>query len=356
MTAAAALLSLLLSRLIPGEFSLSAPVHHDTYVPTSGVLAFCDLPCGTEGDYNVDHYKSMVFTYYCQDRSLHVYGGYKDRTTMDKTRGCVNISDVRDDDAGRYFMYYTDKDKRKTFLGTVNCHVMEGEAGGQPVAGLLHQSVELCPLNLSRPVLEVTWKFETQEKTRKMAMYHTDKVTLYDAQFTDRLELSNNGAKLRINDLRMEDTGVYTEEVTFTNHEMSQITFVLTVYEPVPQPQVIKMMENTAEQCHVTLHCSVTQNMSDLSYTWKSRHRYSPYQPYSNGSIIQISVPPDHQDMEYLCIVHNPADQKNVSTSVNYCNTTGRPRHQLMLYIVPAAIILCTGIILIITWKIRKSK
>ncbi|XP_073495551.1 uncharacterized protein [Phyllobates terribilis] len=95
-----------------------------THVTISGLLSFCDLPCGSEGDYNVDHHKSMVFTYYCRDRFLDIYGGYKERTTLDATCGCVNISDVREDDAGTYFIYFTDKDQSKRLHHTVDCDVL----------------------------------------------------------------------------------------------------------------------------------------------------------------------------------------------------------------------------------------
>ncbi|CAJ0938888.1 unnamed protein product, partial [Ranitomeya imitator] len=326
------------------------------------------------------------------------------------------------------------------------------QANTRQVAGLLHHSVELYDPDLSLPSHDVIWKFQTQNKTSTRAvMYQKSEITIYDSQFTDRLKLSNNGTKLHINDLRMEDTGVYTTEVTLTNNEIHHATYILTVYgaswftkidlrgaynlvrikqgdewktafnmpeghfeylvmpfglsnapsvfqsfmhdifreyldkflivylddilvfsddweshvkqvevdaseigagavlsqrssdgsvmkpcaffsrkfspaernydvEPITQPNVITEKANTKKQCNITLHCSVTSHTSDLSYTWKSRHQDSTYQLYGDGSTIQISVPPDHQDMELLCIVQNPADQKNISITVTSCN------------------------------------
>ncbi|XP_069584575.1 SLAM family member 9-like isoform X2 [Ranitomeya imitator] len=230
------------------------------------------------------------------------------------------------------------------------------QANTRQVAGLLHHSVELYDPDLSLPSHDVIWKFQTQNKTSTRAvMYQKSEITIYDSQFTDRLKLSNNGTKLHINDLRMEDSGVYTTEVTLTNNEIHHATYILTVYEPITQPNVITEKANTKKQCNITLHCSVTSHTSDLSYTWKSRHQDSTYQLYGDGSTIQISVPPDHQDMELLCIVQNPADQKNISITVTSCNNRGRPRHQWILYIIPV-IIIVTTVTILLTWKIRKKQ
>ncbi|XP_040268318.1 uncharacterized protein LOC120982325 [Bufo bufo] len=128
MVAAADVLSMLLTLLIPALRGIplcpKESTTTDTYVTTSGNLTFCDLPCEAEGDYNVDHRSSMVFTYYCQNQSLHVYGRYKIRTTLDKTCGCVRVSDAQYEDAGRYFIYYIDKNQRNTPYNTLDCHVM----------------------------------------------------------------------------------------------------------------------------------------------------------------------------------------------------------------------------------------
>ncbi|KAM3920484.1 uncharacterized protein RB166_014918 [Leptodactylus fuscus] len=104
--------------LCPSPSALS-----DTYLMISGILTICNIQCNMEGDYTVDHRSSMVFSYNCLDRSLHVYGGYKNRTRMDKRCGCVSISDVRYSDTGRYFIYFNVKDQ-KISHNTIDCHVM----------------------------------------------------------------------------------------------------------------------------------------------------------------------------------------------------------------------------------------
>ncbi|XP_075700686.1 SLAM family member 5-like [Rhinoderma darwinii] len=231
-----------------------------------------------------------------------------------------------------------------------------GQTGAHPVAGLLHHSAAFYYTDLPLPVLDVTWQFLTREKTTtKVVMYHKDQFTIYNPQFDGRLELSDNGTKLRIQDLRMEDTGVYTLIMTFTNNEVDHVTYDLAVYEPIPLPIIIPEKKDTTDGCNVTLHCSVPSNTSDFFYTWKYRLQGSEYQPYNNGSTVHILLPPDHQDMEVLCIVQNPADQKNVSVNIKSCFSKDPSRLRYTGYIIPLFLIILAATIFII-WKIRRKK
>ncbi|XP_044135145.1 SLAM family member 5-like [Bufo gargarizans] len=117
-----------------------------------------------------------------------------------------------------------------------------------------------------------------------MVKYHKDQLTIYSPQFADCLELSNNGTKLHIHDLRMEDTGVYTAIITFRNHEIHHCLWYVLMLNPFR---------------NVTLRCSVQSNISDFSYSWIYRLQDSGNKDiHSTGSSIQISLPPDHQDMK----------------------------------------------------------
>ncbi|KAM3919302.1 CD48 antigen-like [Leptodactylus fuscus] len=227
-----------------------------------------------------------------------------------------------------------------------------GLAGAWSVVGLLNRSVEFYNPDLSLPVVEVAWNFITQNKTTKVVMYYKDQVSIYNPQFNDRLEVFNTGTKLLIKNLKMEDMGVYTASMTLTSSEVHEVKYSLTVYEPIPSIEVRK--GNTTDQCNMTLYCSVPSNTSNLSYHWKYRHRDSEYQPFNNESSTQISVPPDHQDTEFLCIVHSPADQKNASISITSCFSIGHPRLWYVLSIVPLCIVLMAAIWM--TWKIRRRK
>lgn len=179
--------------------------------------------------------------------------------------------------------------------------------------GLLNQSILLSPsVDSSHSVQHVYWNFQTDV----LALYINNQLTVIQDKFEGRLEILDNGRSLKIRDPRLEDSGLYDETVTFTDKRKYQKTYNLTVYEPVPTPSIISEKKIKASDfCNVTLRCSVLTKTSSLSYTWKHRHGDSDdYQLYSNsGDTIQISLQPESWSTEVLCIVQNPADQKNAS-------------------------------------------
>uniref|UniRef100_A0A6I8Q424 Ig-like domain-containing protein n=1 Tax=Xenopus tropicalis TaxID=8364 RepID=A0A6I8Q424_XENTR len=110
----------------------------------------------------------------------------------------------------------------------------------------------------------------------------------------------------------MEDSGIFTARF-LVNGERREISYILTIFDPVPTPDIKMEMEQISpDWCNFTLHCSAPTNPSALSYSWMYRHK-GRYQPYPNGTTIRVSLQPESWDGEYLCLVQNPADQKNVS-------------------------------------------
>ncbi|XP_073465689.1 T-lymphocyte surface antigen Ly-9-like [Aquarana catesbeiana] len=177
--------------------------------------------------------------------------------------------------------------------------------------GLINQSI---PMSLSGgssgPVLLVIWNF----KTNPLVTYTNNQPTVIDEKFKGRLEILDDGRVLKIGYLRLEDSGLYTGTITVTNNKNYKKVYNLTVYEPVPTPSIVaKESKNSQDWCNVTLRCLVSANKSSLSYTWKYRRGGSDYQLYNSGDTIQMSLQPESWDLEVLCIIHNQADQKNVS-------------------------------------------
>ncbi|XP_075050022.1 uncharacterized protein LOC142112075 isoform X3 [Mixophyes fleayi] len=188
--------------------------------------------------------------------------------------------------------------------------------GPYEVVGLLNQSIKLC--KTLDPVDDVVWFIEINEKPYKVPEFKND-LKIQGGESNNHLKPRKNGTMLCIEDLRAEDTGSYFALITCPDIEMHYVYVNLTVYEPVPAPAIrIEGKTVTSDWCNMSLHCSVPTNTSVLSYTWKYRHRETEYQPYNNtGSIIQMSLQPESWNMEFLCIVHNPADQKNDSVRVH---------------------------------------
>ncbi|KAG8548012.1 hypothetical protein GDO81_026885 [Engystomops pustulosus] len=183
-----------------------------------------------------------------------------------------------------------------------------------PVYGIINQEVVLrLPVDQTGSGLEMYWTFQSII----LAHFSNNQMKIINEKFMTRLEPSDSGTTLRIHNLTMEDAGIYAVSVHTAGRKIYQTSYNLTVYEPVPSPYLrTEVMGYRTDGCNVTLQCSVPSHPSHLSYTWKYRHQDQEYQLYDSGSTTQISLAPDHQDMEILCIVHNPADHKNVSSTL----------------------------------------
>ncbi|XP_031747676.1 T-lymphocyte surface antigen Ly-9-like [Xenopus tropicalis] len=191
------------------------------------------------------------------------------------------------------------------------------QVGPIRVYGLITQSVSLAPTeHLAQPVEEVTWHYISNGTRYRLADYRNQRLSIRHSQFSQRLDADNSGTRLWIRELRSEDTGSYTAAIVLQGTAQTvDLSFTLTVYEPVPTPDIKMEVEQISpDWCNFTLHCSAPTNPSALSYSWMYRHK-GRYQPYPNGTTIRVSLQPESWDGEYLCLVQNPADQKNASIS-----------------------------------------
>ncbi|NP_001088903.1 uncharacterized protein LOC496253 [Xenopus laevis] len=230
------------------------------------------------------------------------------------------------------------------------------------VSGLITQSVSLAPTeHLAHPVEEVSWYYTINGTRYRLADFRNQQLIIRHSQFSQRLEVDNSGTRLWIRELRSEDTGSYTAFIVLQGTGQTvDLSFTLTVYEPVPNPDTkVEMEQKTTDWCNFTLHCSAPTKSSALSYSWMYRHK-ERYQPYTNGTTIHVSLQPESWDEEYLCFIHNPADHKNVSiTAQTVCNSTsfrkGTPaglRHHYLSFI----LILPLALLLFLAWYMRAMK
>ncbi|KAM4664853.1 SLAM family member 9-like [Discoglossus pictus] len=232
------------------------------------------------------------------------------------------------------------------------------------VNGLINQSVNLSNnLILSHPIKRVIWQFLHNGNSIEVVEFQNEQLEITEGQFTNRVEVYNNGTALRIMGLRMEDSGIFTALITFINKTTIQLSFKLNVYEPVPIPHImVGLDKNNTDWCNFTLICYVQANQSMLSFSWMHRQNDQEYQPYGSGRTIQVSLTPELPTIEFLCLVHNPSDQKNASLkSLEICHAFGRRPSLVMhgdkrLVIgVICSMLLITLIVLgVIIWKTLK--
>ncbi|OCT69171.1 hypothetical protein XELAEV_18040481mg [Xenopus laevis] len=197
------------------------------------------------------------------------------------------------------------------------------------VSGLTTQSVSLAPTeHLAHPVEDVSWYYTNNGTRYRLADFRNQQLSIRHSQFSQRLEVDNSGTRLWIRELRSEDTGSYTANIVLQGTTQTvELSFTLTVYEPVPSPEIkMEKVRITPDWCNFTLHCSAPTKSSALSYSWMYRHK-ERYQPYTNGTTIHVSLQPESWDEEYLCFIHNPAHHKNVSIALReFCSDTNQTK------------------------------
>ncbi|XP_031747814.1 SLAM family member 5 isoform X3 [Xenopus tropicalis] len=268
----------------------------------------------------------------------------------------LRISDLRMEDSGIYTaaISYTDQEtKRLTF----NLTVYANQDVPKEVDGLEQHSVCLQnDLDLTVPVLEVLWLFKTKEREVRLAYFRKPHFEIRFPQFHNRLEPLDSGTTLRISDLRMEDSGIYTAAITYTDEETKRLTFNLTVYEPVPTPHIwIEGKKQTTEWCNFTARCSVKNNDSALTFTWINKPNKTEYLAFSNGTVV-ASVESPTSDKEFHCLLENPVDQKNASIHVQtICSTPGELQ-RYYLWFIPLFLIILIALLVWLAVARKKRK
>ncbi|XP_063803256.1 SLAM family member 5-like isoform X2 [Pseudophryne corroboree] len=233
-------------------------------------------------------------------------------------------------------------------------HYKPTTAGGQAglpvqVNGLLHGAVTMSiPWNKTRPVNFASWKYSKNGTPKAILDTSKPPYNIYNSQFSGRLEVTDSLMTVTIKDLREEDSGMFSSEITTEDGTVDTFSYNITIYEPVPILDIRAEGKSvTSDWCNVTFYCSVPSNTSALSYNWRYRHNNSEHYLYNNGATTQVSLRPEYWDMELLCVVHNPADQKNVSLHIQKeCNLLAMEGHRNHHVIV--IIVSCISIVLVI--------
>ncbi|KAL8184869.1 UNVERIFIED_CONTAM: hypothetical protein K2H54_031181 [Gekko kuhli] len=125
---------------------------------------------------------------------------------------------------------------------------------------------------------------------------------------------------LRIRALEKEDSGVFMARVVFVTGEIQEQAFLLSVFEPVPDPHILfQLVSRTAEGCNVTLRCLASEK-GPFNISWKRGDQLGALEEHSDwyrlsaeGTELHLSWQPDSSDSNVTCLLSNPADQKSAS-------------------------------------------
>ncbi|KAM9110446.1 SLAM family member 9-like isoform 2-T4 [Megaptera novaeangliae] len=160
---------------------------------------------------------------------------------------------------------------------------------------------------------------------------------------------------LKIENLTPEDSGLYRARASFTGGiELNQV-FPLTVYEPVPLPQILfKLPSITPSWCNVTLECRASGATEDLNVTWQNKglpreleQRVTPG-PASNSWTLPVNLPLSQPNASLTCVVSNQVDQKTATLDLGEVCV-----HGILGAVVAVLLILGGGLYL---WKTCEKK
>ncbi|KAL8184883.1 UNVERIFIED_CONTAM: hypothetical protein K2H54_031338 [Gekko kuhli] len=120
--------------------------------------------------------------------------------------------------------------------------------------------------------------------------------------------------------LEKEDSGVFMARVLLAPNEIHEQTFRLSVFEPVPDPQIRhQLVSKMAEVCNLTLWC-LPPEKGPFDVSWKRGDRLSAleggshrYRLSAEGTELHLSWQPNSSDSTVTCLLSNPVDQKSAS-------------------------------------------
>ncbi|XP_075593050.1 SLAM family member 8-like [Balearica regulorum gibbericeps] len=226
--------------------------------------------------------------------------------------------------------------------------VAAGTAATQPrqVNGVLGGSVLLSPvLPPNKTVKKIEWSFSSGTGTTiQVAEFGPGSFERPDPKdrFKDRLEMVNETA-LRIGVLERGDSGVYGARIKLHPALVEDQSFHLTVYEPVPVPEIQhQQLSLTTQGCNITLRCWVPPG-SGAQAAWQlgSSGRTRWGQLCEDGRSLCLAVPIDALNSSYTCVARNPVQERGVSIRTDalcrHRETGGWQKWHVCLALLPAA-------------------
>ncbi|XP_047396420.1 uncharacterized protein LOC124977085 isoform X2 [Sciurus carolinensis] len=118
----------------------------------------------------------------------------------------------------------------------------------------------------------------------------------------------------------MEMSGLYTAEIKFHSGKSQKVAFRLCIHEPIPEPQIlIHSSSNTLDWCNVSLECGTPGTMENFIVTWLSNDfsrelkQQGTLSVASNSRNLSLSLPLSQLNGHLICMVSNPADEKNAT-------------------------------------------
>ncbi|XP_029529360.1 hepatic and glial cell adhesion molecule-like [Oncorhynchus nerka] len=146
-----------------------------------------------------------------------------------------------------------------------------------------------------------------------------ENITEFKGRFREKLQLDRETGSLTIRNLTLNNSGVYQLDI-FNTHKTSQ-RFYLTVYAPVPLPQLKKIpedhfLDSSSEKGSCSVVCSV-ENRRDMTLSWyRGEKRLNQTSSPDLSTNLSLPLEIKLQDNNiYSCVAANPVS--NQTTKLN---------------------------------------
>ncbi|XP_044942612.1 SLAM family member 9-like isoform X2 [Mustela putorius furo] len=182
-------------------------------------------------------------------------------------------------------------------------------------------------------------------------------------KFKKRVHVVNT-TTLRIDNLTLEDSGLYRAQESYMRGRQYDQDFHLTVYEPVPRPQIrATVVSPIPGWCNLTMECNTTETREDLTVSWESEglprdleQRPAPG-PAPNPWTLVVNLPLSQPSPSLTCVVSNQGDKKTVTLDLgdlcDHGQTSAAHLRNILVSVVVVLLILGAGLYL---WKKRGNK
>ncbi|XP_043425028.1 SLAM family member 5-like isoform X2 [Prionailurus bengalensis] len=183
--------------------------------------------------------------------------------------------------------------------------------------------VTRSPESLPGVKLEISWGIKNKSNYLVLLQVSPGEDVPKWVNFQDKFEKRVhvlNTTTLRIDNLTLEDSGQYWARVSLTGGRETIRYFHLTVYEPVPRPQILaKTPSVTPDWCNVTLECHAPGTREDVNVSWENKglpreleQRGVPG-PAPNPWTLALKLPLSQPSPSITCVVSNPGDRKTAT-------------------------------------------
>ncbi|KAE8588229.1 hypothetical protein XENTR_v10022420 [Xenopus tropicalis] len=190
-----------------------------------------------------------------------------------------------------------------------------------------HHGFELRDKTVCQIIISQDGPMEVAEYRKngiEVAEYRNNGFHVTNDRYKQRIQFFNS--KLMIQNLTLEDSGMYNISCWYPNAPKKKTSFNVTVYEPVQKPDIKRECQCENLDCNCTLRCLDPTNSS--STHWVILEDSKPVKNL-NKSTIRTLLGDTSISTEYVCVLQNPADQKNAS--IGYWQLCSDSSHSCIL-------------------------